>query len=125
VPIGLAHVVEEPDQVLDDRSHLVGLLAARGRLVAADRGGCVEHLHLECLVAAAPLRDPELDAGSRLERGGSLGKGFGAHVDVRAVLLGEEPEALLGVVPLHLASGHGLEPSAAALGLSERDRKDY
>ena len=30
-----------------------------------------------------------------------------AHVDVGAVLLGQEAESLLGVVPLHLASGHG------------------
>ena len=42
-----------------------------------------------------------------LSAGGAVGQGVAAHVDVGAVLLGQEPEALLGVEPLHLASGHG------------------
>src|SRR5262245_9813680 len=33
VAVGLADVVEQPDQVLDDRGHLLGLLAPRGGLV--------------------------------------------------------------------------------------------
>ena len=35
------------------------------------------------------------------------GQRVGTHVDVASVVLGQEPEALLGVVPLHLASRHG------------------
>ncbi len=68
VAVGLADAVEEADQVLDDRGHLLGRLAARVRLVAHDRRRGVEHADLERLVAAAALGDAELHAGARLER---------------------------------------------------------
>ncbi len=68
VAVGLTDAVEEPDEVLDDRDHLLGLLALRaGALVARDRRGRVEDPHLERLVAAPPLGDAELDAGAGLE----------------------------------------------------------
>ena len=48
------------------------------------------------------------------------GQGVGAHVDVAAVVLGEEAEALLGVVPLHLASRHGSDLFCSAVGCDSR-----
>ena len=85
-----------------------GFLRWACRLVARHRGRRVEDADLEGLVAAATLGDAELDAGAGLERGDPVGQRVGVHVDVGAVLLGQEAEALLGVEPLHLASGHGL-----------------
>ena len=87
VAVGLADAVEQPDQVLDDRAHLLGLLAPGRGLVARDRRGRVEEPDLQRLVAAAALGDAELDAGAGLQRGHALGERVGAHVDVGPVLL--------------------------------------
>ena len=108
MPVGLTDSVEETDQVLDDRGHLLGGLPAGVRLVALDRRRSVDHPHLQGLVAATALGDPELDPGAGLDRGHTLGQGIRTQVDIGAVLLGDEPETLLGVEPLHAASGHGL-----------------
>ena len=111
VAVPLADPVEQADQVLDDPDHLLRLLAARVLLGARDRGGRLEDAHLEGLLTAPALGDPELDPGARLEGRGPLGERLRAHVDVGAVLLRQEAESLLGVVPLHLASGHGSDLS--------------
>ena len=107
VAVALTDAVEQRDQVLDDRDHLLGPLAARVGLVAGDGGLRLEHPHLERLLTAPALGDPELHPGAGLQRGGALRQRLGAHVDVVPALLGEEAESLLGVVPLHLASRHG------------------
>ena len=122
VAVGLADAVEQPDQVLDDRDHLLGLLAPGRGLVARDRRGRVEDADLQRLVAAPALGDAELDAGAGLERGHALGQRVGAHVDVGAVLLRQEAESLLRVVPLHLASGHGPDLSSHARGPAPQRR---
>ena len=124
VAVGLADAVEQPDQVLDDRGHLVGLPALGVRLVALDRDGLVDDPDLERLVAAAALGDPELHAGAGLDRGHALGQGIRAQVDVGAVLLGQEPEALLGVEPLHLACGHGLTSRSLTCAARRRTWRD-
>ena len=94
VAVALADAVEEPDEVLDDRGHLLGLLAARVGLVARDRGRGLEHAHLQRLVAATTLGDAELDPGARLDVGAALGQRVGVHVDVGPAVLRQEPEAL-------------------------------
>ena len=108
--VGLLDPLEHLDEVLDDGHHHLGLLALGVALVARDRGGRVDDAHLERLVTAAPLGDAELDLGAGLEGAGALGQRVGVDVDVGAVLLRQEAEALLRVVPLHLATGHGSSP---------------
>ena len=61
MPVALADPVKQPNQVLDDRDHLFGLLALGVRLIAGHRGGSIEHADLKRLVAPASLGDPELD----------------------------------------------------------------
>ena len=111
-PVGLLDALEHLDEVLDDRHHRLRLLALGVALVARDRGGGVDDAHLQRLVAAATLGDAELDLRAGLERGRALGQRVGVDVDVRAVLLRQEAEALLRVVPLHLATRHGPPHSA-------------
>ena len=72
-----------------------------------DRGHRVEQPHLHGLVALAALDQPELHACAGLQGGRTRGQGVGADVDVAPVVLGQEAEALVGVVPLDLASRHG------------------
>jgi len=104
--VGLPHAVEQPDRVLDDRHHLLGGLATGVRLVALHRLRGIDEPDLQRLVAPASLGDAELDAGTVLEGRDALGERVGVHVDVGPVLLGQEPEPLRRVEPLHLAAGH-------------------
>ena len=68
VAVGLLDALEQPDQVLDDADHVLGLLALRGAAVLRHRRRGVEHLHLVGLVALAAGEDAELDPGAGLER---------------------------------------------------------
>jgi hypothetical protein len=58
------------------------------------------------LLAAASLDDTELDLLPRLEGGDPFGQRVGTDVDVAAVVLGQEAEALVCVVEADLASRH-------------------
>ncbi len=101
-----ADAVEQLDQVLDDDGHLLGILALRLCNGARHRRQWVEHAQRQRLLAATALGDPELDPGAGLEgRYTSRQRGL-VNEDVAALVLGEEAEALLRVVPLHLAAGH-------------------
>src|SRR4051812_26794834 len=102
----LADVVEQLDQVLDDRDQLVGLLAAALRVRGGHRGQRVEDADLQRLVAPAAGDDAELDALTGLELRRPRGEGVLVHEDVRAVLAREEAETLLRLDPLDLAGGH-------------------
>jgi hypothetical protein len=59
------------------------------------------------LLAALALGDAELHPLAGLERGEAGRERRGVDEDVAAVVLREEAEALLGVVPLDLAGRHG------------------
>src|SRR4051812_40813961 len=85
-PVALLDALEQPDQVLDDADHLLGLLALGLAAVLGHRRWGVQHLHLVRLLALATREDPELDPGAGLERGDSLGQRGGADVDVVPVL---------------------------------------
>ncbi len=71
-------------------------------------GDGIEQTDLQRLVAAAALHDAELHAAAGLERLDASRQGIGADVDVLALFLAQEPEALFGVVPLNFAGGHGI-----------------
>ena len=66
----------------------------------------LEQGHLQRLRPAAPLGDAELHAGPALEGRDTLRQRVRVQEDVAAVVVGDEAEALLRVVPLDLASGH-------------------
>ena len=119
VPVRLTDAVQQANQVLNDRDHLLGLLAPCLGLVAGHRDRRVQNPHLECLVTPPSLRDAELHARPGLQRD-ALGQRVGADVDIRAVGLGQEPEPLVRVVPLHLARRHDPSPSSLALGAGSR-----
>ena len=72
-PVALLDALEQPDQVLDDADHLLGLLALGLPTVLGHRRWGVQHLHLVGLLALATREDPELDPGAGLECGDSLG----------------------------------------------------
>src|SRR4051795_1219798 len=95
--VGLLDAFEQPDQGLDARDHVLGLLAVGRALVRRDRRSRLEDAHLQRLVATSALGDPELDPGARLERGHPGRQRGGVDVDVCALLTGEEAEALLRV----------------------------
>ena len=84
--VALLDAFEQPDQVLDDADHVLGLLALGVATVLADRRRGVEDLDLVGLLALATRQDPELDARPGLERGDSLGQRRRADVDVVPVL---------------------------------------
>jgi len=102
VAVVVAETVQQADQVLDDDGHVLGRLAPG----LDDRRGRVEHAHLQRLVAAAALHDPELHPRARAQRRGPRGHRVGADEDVAALLGREEAETLVGVVPLDLACWH-------------------
>ena len=81
-------VVEQLDQVLDDRDELVGLLPAGGGHRGGHRRQRVEHAHLQGLITAASGDDAELHplAGLQLRRPGR--QGVLVHEDVGAALAG-------------------------------------
>src|SRR5580765_1060059 len=99
-------VVEQPDDVLDDHDHLVGRLAVAHLLVDRNARRRVEDAHGEGLGAATAVGDPELDARAALERRDASGERARRHEDVAALVVGDEPEALLLVEELDLACGH-------------------
>ena len=91
----------------------------RAPCVRGDARGRLEKAHGQRLGATAALDDAELDPGTVLQRGHTLGQGAGGHEDVAAlggVVGGHESEALLGVVELHLASRHAAPLSSLRMG---------
>ncbi len=70
------------------------------------RLGRLDDADLEGLVALASLGDAEVHPGAGLQARHTLGQRRGGDEDVAAVVVGDEAEALLHVVPLHLARGH-------------------
>ena len=89
---------------IDDE--LLGRLAALLALAGGHARGRLEERDRQRLRAAAALDDAELDARAALERGDTLGQGVGVQEHVTALVVGEEAEALLRVVPLDLACRH-------------------
>ena len=104
--VGVGDPVEQLHQVLDDRDHLVGLLA--GVLGGGGRnvGRRLEQPHLQRLRPLAPFHDAELDPlplGQGLRPGRQRGR---MHEYLAPVIAGEEAEPLFGVIPLDLAGRH-------------------
>ena len=105
-PVGVRDPVEQLHEVLDDRDHLVRLLACVLGDGGRDVGRRLKEPHLERLGPLAPLHDAELDPLS-LGQGGRPGRQRGRmHEDLAPVIAGEEAEPLFGVIPLDLAGRH-------------------
>jgi len=105
-PVGVGDTVEQLHEVLDDRDHLVRLLASVLGSGRRDVGRGLKQSHLQCLGSLAPFHDPELDSLS-LGQGGRPGRQCGRmHEDLAPVIAGEEAEPLFGVIPLDLAGRH-------------------
>ena len=79
-----ADALEQPDQVLDDADHLVGLLALGVRRFRAPTAARRAPGPGSAWSPLRPCSDAELDPGAGLERGDSLGQRRGADVDVVA-----------------------------------------
>jgi hypothetical protein len=105
-PVSVGDPVEQLHEILDDRDHLVRLLA--GVLGHGSRhvGRRLKESHLQCLCALAALHDAELDPLA-LPQSGRPGRQRGRmHEDLTPVIAGEEAEPLFGVIPLDLAGRH-------------------
>ena len=102
MPVAVAQLVEQLDQILEHHGQLLRLLA--GRL--GQRRGHLDQFDGQCLLALAALYDPEFDPLTGLECGHSLGQDVRAHVDVAPAVLGDEAKAFLCVIETHLAAGH-------------------
>ena len=88
-----------------------GLYVVKFRGAGQGPKALIAELVAGALARAAGLPVPELafvelDPAARLEARDTGGERLGAHEDVAALVLGEEAEALLDVVPLHLARWH-------------------
>ena len=105
-PVGVGDPVEQLHEVLDDRDHLVRLLAGVLGGGGRDIGRRLKEPHLQRLGPLAPFHDAELDSLS-LAQGGRPGRQRGRmHENLAPVIAGEEAEPLFGVIPLDLAGRH-------------------
>ena len=105
-PVGVRDRVEQLHEVLDDRDHLVRLLAG----VLGDGGRDVRRRfkepHLQRLGPLTSFHDAELNPLS-LAQGGRPSRQRGRmHEYLAPVIAGEEAEPLFGVIPLDLAGRH-------------------
>jgi hypothetical protein len=114
--VGVGDPVQQLHEVLDDRDHLVRLLAGvLGRGGRDVRQG-LEQSHLQRLGALAPLHDPELDPLALTQGrrpGGQRGR---VQEDLTPVIAGEEAEPLFGVIPLDLAGRHEQDLTSVGTG---------
>src|SRR5215211_7989226 len=101
-PIAVANSVEHLDQILDDHRHLLWRLAMR----LGQRGRYFHDVHRKCLFSLAPFDNTELDSLTSLQARHPWRQRVGADIDVAAIILGQEAEALFGVVKPHLANRH-------------------
>src|SRR5665647_396661 len=97
------HAVEELDHVLHDDRHRLGRGAVLGSDRGNDRWSRVKHTQGQRLRAAPALNHAELDSRAALEGRDAGGQGIRVQEHVGAVVVAEEAEALLGVVPLDFA----------------------
>src|SRR5690606_30605204 len=102
----VAGPVEQLDEVLDDRDHVLGRLA----LGARHRRRRVEHRHRERLLAATAVGDAELHPRARARRRGARRHRGRVEEDLTAVVGRDETEAAVGVEELDLAGGHVFLP---------------
>jgi len=105
-PVGVRDSVEQLHEVLDDRDHLVRLLAGVLGGGGGNVGRRLEEPHLQRLRPLASFHDAELNPLPLAEGvcpGGQCGR---MHEDLAPVIAGEEAEPLFGVIPLDLAGRH-------------------
>ena len=105
-PVGVRDPVEQLHEVLDDRDHLVRLLAGVLGDGGRDVGRRLEEPHLQCLGPLASFHDAELDSLSLAQGGRPVRQRGRMHEDLAPVIAGEEAEPLFGVIPLDLAGRH-------------------
>ena len=92
------------DVLLDREFFLHDIRASRAHAQGLARIGILSDEELASL-------ERELDALAGMELVHALGEHLLTHVDVLAPRVGDETEALIGVVPLHLADRHSVHLS--------------
>jgi hypothetical protein len=105
-PVGVRDTVEQLHEVLDDRDHLVRLLAGVLGSGGRDVGQCLKEPQLQRLGPLAPFDDAELHPLPLAQGGRPVRQRGRMHEDLSPVIAGEEAEPLFGVIPLDLAGRH-------------------
>src|SRR4029450_119145 len=92
--VAVTDAIEHLDQILDDHRHLLRRLAMR----LGEGGRNLQDVYRKGLLSLTTLDNAELDSLASLQAGHSGRQRIGADIDVTALVLGQEAEALFGVV---------------------------